>query len=140
MTSRFLSQRFLHISRGFSSTSIRRQSQTTQLFLNGEFVNSQTNQYFDLYNPATQELVTRVPQATQQELEEAVKSAEYAFKDWRKTSLLSRQRIMLDLQQAIRDNMDVLATSITTEQGKTFNDAKGDVLRGLRKSLLSLCP
>lgn len=39
---------------------------------------------------------------------------------------------MLDLQALIRDNMDELARSITREQGKTFADAKGDVLRGLQ--------
>ncbi|KAH6568734.1 hypothetical protein BASA60_008490 [Batrachochytrium salamandrivorans] len=55
-----------------------------------------------------------------------------AFKTWRKSSVLSRQRIMLDLQLLIRNNMDTIAHSIVLEQGKTFADAKGDVLRGLQ--------
>jgi hypothetical protein len=54
---------------------------------------------------ATQELVTRVPQATQAELNEATKSAASAFKEWKKTTVLTRQRKMLDLQDAIKDNM-----------------------------------
>jgi malonate-semialdehyde dehydrogenase (acetylating)/methylmalonate-semialdehyde dehydrogenase len=105
---------------------------TTQLLINGEWITSQTNTYYDVLNPATQELITRVPQATDAELKEAAKSAQYAFKDWKKTSVLSRQRIMLDLQHAIRGNMDAIAASITREQGKTLADAKGDVLRGLQ--------
>jgi malonate-semialdehyde dehydrogenase (acetylating)/methylmalonate-semialdehyde dehydrogenase len=58
-----------------------------------------------VHNPATQELVTRVPQATPKELKEAAHAASLAFKTWRKSSILARQRIMLDLQKAIRDNM-----------------------------------
>ncbi|ORX66733.1 hypothetical protein DL89DRAFT_324698 [Linderina pennispora] len=86
---------------------------TTKLFINGEFVESQTNE----------EVVTRVPKATAAELNEAAASAQSAFKEWRRTSVLTRQRKMLDLQHA---------ASIVTEQGKVFSDAQGDVLRGLQ--------
>ncbi|KAJ1948081.1 hypothetical protein FBU59_001757 [Linderina macrospora] len=105
---------------------------TTKLFINGEFVESQTTEWIDVHNPATQELVTRVPKATPQELQEAAASAQSAFKEWRRTSVLTRQRKMLDLQHAVRHNMDKLAASIVTEQGKVFSDAQGDVLRGLQ--------
>ncbi|TPX32445.1 hypothetical protein SmJEL517_g04458 [Synchytrium microbalum] len=108
------------------------QPHRTQLYIGGEFFESQTSKWFELRNPATQELVTMVPQATPQELKHAARSAEDAFKTWKKTSVLTRQRVMLNLQALIRDNMDELAKSITTEQGKTFGDAKGDVLRGLQ--------
>ncbi|KAJ1332446.1 methylmalonate-semialdehyde dehydrogenase (acylating) [Batrachochytrium salamandrivorans] len=104
----------------------------TQLYINGQFINSQTDQWFELRNPATQEIVTYVPQATPSELKEAARNSQDAFKTWRKSSVLSRQRIMLDLQLLIRNNMDTIAHSIVLEQGKTFADAKGDVLRGLQ--------
>ncbi|KAI0229766.1 hypothetical protein L0F63_003342 [Massospora cicadina] len=81
---------------------------------------------------ATQELLTRVPQSTPEELKEATLAANLAFKTWRNTSVLTRQRKMLDLQVLIRDNMDRIAKSIVEEQGKTLQDAKGDVLRGLQ--------
>ncbi|RKP13520.1 Aldehyde/histidinol dehydrogenase [Piptocephalis cylindrospora] len=109
-----------------------RLSHETQLYINGEWINSQTQDWIDLHNPATQELVTRVPQATSAELAEAARSSELAFKTWKKTSILSRQRILLDLQARIRQEMDPIARSIVEEQGKTFTDAKGDVLRGLQ--------
>ncbi|KAJ1910363.1 hypothetical protein H4219_006227 [Mycoemilia scoparia] len=105
---------------------------TTKLYINGEFIESQATTHYDVINPATQEIVTKVPQATPQELQEAVRSAQLAFKEWRRTSVLTRQRKMLDLQYLIRQNMDLLAASIVQEQGKVFSDAQGDVMRGLQ--------
>lgn len=104
----------------------------TPYFINNKFVNSTTDKYIDLYDPATNNLVTRVPQNTQEEMEAAVASAEKAFKTWSATSVLHRQQIMFKFVALIRENWDRLAASITLEQGKTFADAKGDVLRGLQ--------
>ncbi|KAJ2256817.1 hypothetical protein EV176_007045, partial [Coemansia sp. RSA 451] len=116
----------------FQRTLHKRAMSTTQLFINGEFIDSQATEHIEVRNPATQEIVTRVPQTTQHELDEAARSASHAFREWRKTSVLSRQRKMLDLQHAIRANMDELATSIVNEQGKVMGDARGDVMRGLQ--------
>ena len=104
----------------------------TPYFLNNKFVQSTTDKYIDLPDPATNNLVTRVPQMTDEEMKAAVASAEQAFKSWRNTTVLHRQQIMFRFVQLIKDNMDRLAASITLEQGKTFADAKGDVLRGLQ--------
>jgi len=104
----------------------------TQNFLDNKLVDSQASQWIDLYDPATNNLVTRVPQSTDEELKASVDSAEKAFKSWRETSLLHRQQIMFKFVALIRQNWDRLAASITLEQGKTFGDAKGDVLRGLQ--------
>ncbi|KAJ3197007.1 Methylmalonate-semialdehyde dehydrogenase [acylating] mitochondrial [Irineochytrium annulatum] len=102
------------------------------LYINGEFIDSQTNEWLELRNPATQEVVCHVPQPTAAELKHAGDVAHNAFKTWKKSTVLTRQRIMLNLQALIRDNMDRIAESITEEQGKTIPDAKGDVLRGLQ--------
>ncbi|KAF1969019.1 Methylmalonate-semialdehyde dehydrogenase [Bimuria novae-zelandiae CBS 107.79] len=104
----------------------------TQNFLNNAFVASSATQWIDLHDPATNNLVTRVPQSTDAELVAAVDSAEKAFKSWSATSLLARQQIMFKYVHLIRENWDRLAASITLEQGKTFADARGDVLRGLQ--------
>ncbi|KAK7541033.1 Aldehyde/histidinol dehydrogenase [Phyllosticta citribraziliensis] len=104
----------------------------TQNFLDNQFTSSKASQWIDLYDPATNNLVTRVPQSTDAELKAAVDSAEKAFPEWRKTSLLHRQQIMFKFVALIRENWDRLAASITLEQGKTFADARGDVLRGLQ--------
>ncbi|KAF4124001.1 malonate-semialdehyde dehydrogenase (acetylating) / methylmalonate-semialdehyde dehydrogenase [Geosmithia morbida] len=104
----------------------------TPYFLNNAFYESETTEYIDLPDPATNNLVTRVPQMTDAELKAAVASAEAAFEPWRNTTVLHRQQIMFRFVQLIKDNMDRLAASITLEQGKTLADAKGDVLRGLQ--------
>jgi len=104
----------------------------TPYFVDNEFRSSKATQWIDLYDPATNNLVTRVPQSTDEELRAAVDSAEKAFPKWRATSILSRQQIMFKYVALIREHWDRLAASITLEQGKTFADAKGDVLRGLQ--------
>src|SRR5271155_2709160 len=104
----------------------------THNFLDNELVPSKASTWIDLFDPATNNLVTRVPQSTPEELQAAVRSAQKAFPTWRATSIMAKQQIMFRLTALIRENMDRLAASITLEQGKTFADAKGDVLRGLQ--------
>lgn len=106
--------------------------QDTPNFIDNQFVPSKATKWIDLYDPATNNLVTRVPQSTDEELKAAIDSAEKAFPAWRATSLFARQQIMFKYVALIRENWDRLAASITLEQGKTFADAKGDVLRGLQ--------
>lgn len=104
----------------------------TTNFIDNRFVPSKTTSWIDLHDPATNNLVTRVPQSTDEELRAAVESAKKAFPAWRATSILHRQQIMFRFVALIREHWDRLAASITLEQGKTFADAKGDVLRGLQ--------
>ncbi|KAL3451054.1 Aldehyde/histidinol dehydrogenase [Aspergillus insuetus] len=104
----------------------------TTNFLNNEFIPSKASTWIDLFDPATNNLVTRVPQSTDEELRAAVESAQKAFPAWRATSVMARQQIMFKFVSLIRQHWDRLAASITLEQGKTFADAKGDVLRGLQ--------
>eukprot|EP00800_Vazella_pourtalesii_P021670 TRINITY_DN8164_c0_g1_i1.p1 TRINITY_DN8164_c0_g1~~TRINITY_DN8164_c0_g1_i1.p1 ORF type:complete len:520 (-),score=113.19 TRINITY_DN8164_c0_g1_i1:110-1669(-) len=105
---------------------------TTKLFINGEFVESHTSKWIDVHNPATNEVVTRVPCTTQAEMTAAVDAAQNAFASWSEQSVLSRQRVMFNLQDLIRTNQGKIAQLITEEQGKTIPDAEGDVLRGLQ--------
>ncbi|CAG01511.1 unnamed protein product [Tetraodon nigroviridis] len=105
---------------------------TTKLFIDGKFVESSTSEWLDIHNPATNEVVGRVPKATQEEMLAAVDSCSRAFHSWSETSILSRQQIFLRYQQLIKDNIKELARMITLEQGKTLADAEGDVFRGLQ--------
>jgi len=104
----------------------------TPYFIDNEFVPSKADKWIELHDPATNNLVTRVPQMTDAELEAVVASAQKAFPAWRNMSVLARQQIMFKFVNLVRENWDRLAASITLEQGKTFPDAKGDVLRGLQ--------
>ncbi|CAN7623432.1 CoA-acylating methylmalonate-semialdehyde dehydrogenase [Pseudorhodoferax sp. LjRoot39] len=104
---------------------------TVKLLIDGQFVESRSAEWRDIVNPATQEVLARVPFATPQEIDAAVASAKTAFKTWRKTAIGARARIFLKYQQLIRENMAELAAILTAEQGKTLPDAEGDVFRGL---------
>ena len=104
----------------------------TYNFLDNQFTPSSATQWIPLYDPATNNLVTRVPQSTDEELQAAVASAQRAFPAWRAMSVLHRQQVMFRFVALIREHWDRLAASITLEQGKTFADARGDVLRGLQ--------
>ncbi len=104
---------------------------TVKLLIGGQIVESKTTQWRNVVNPATQEVLARVPFATPDEIDAAVASAHEAFKTWKKTPIGARGRIFLKLQQLIRENMGELAALLTAEQGKTLPDAEGDVFRGV---------
>lgn len=105
--------------------------QKVKQLINGQFIDSTTTQWIDLTDPATQEVIAKVPQTTDDEINQAVAAAKEAFKSWRKTPINTRARIFLKYQQLIREHMDELAELLTAEQGKTLADARGDVFRGL---------
>ncbi|OTA99244.1 hypothetical protein M426DRAFT_68202 [Hypoxylon sp. CI-4A] len=104
----------------------------TLQFLDNKFVASETSEFIDVHDPATNNVVTRVPCSTDAELQASVQSALRAFPKWRATSVMTKQQIMFRFVALIRENMDRLASVITLEGGKTFADAEGDVLRGLQ--------
>uniref|UniRef100_UPI00358FEEA4 methylmalonate-semialdehyde/malonate- semialdehyde dehydrogenase [acylating], mitochondrial-like n=1 Tax=Myxine glutinosa TaxID=7769 RepID=UPI00358FEEA4 len=105
---------------------------TTKLLIDGKFVESNTQDWIDVHNPATGKIVTRVPKATNEEMESAVQACVKAFPAWSSTSVMTRQQVFLKYQQLIKDNIKELARIITREQGKTLADAEGDVFRGIQ--------
>lgn len=105
--------------------------ETAKLLINGQFIESETQEWQDIVNPATQEVIGRVPFATVQEVDAAIQAAQDAFASWRQTPIQARMRIMLKLQDLIRTNMKEIARVLTAEQGKTLADAEGDIQRGL---------
>lgn len=105
---------------------------TTKLFINGEFVESDTNEWLDVHNPATNQVVSRVPLATKEELQTALDGAKAAYPSWSSRSIISRQGVISNYKYLIQQNMKRLAESITVEQGKTLLDAEGDITRGLQ--------
>ncbi|WP_027966188.1 CoA-acylating methylmalonate-semialdehyde dehydrogenase [Halomonas halocynthiae] len=101
------------------------------MYIDGKAVTSQSQDWRDVVNPATQEVVARVPFCTTEEVELAIANAKQAFKTWRKVPLGKRMRIMLKFQALIREHTDELAALISEEHGKTLPDAAGEVGRGL---------
>ncbi|BBP98407.1 methylmalonate-semialdehyde dehydrogenase (acylating) [Burkholderia sp. SFA1] len=104
---------------------------TAKLLIDGQLVDSKTAEWRDIVNPATQEVVGRVPFATTDEVNAAVAAAHKAFQTWRTTPLGVRMRLMLKFQDLVRQNQKRIAQTLTAEQGKTLADAEGDIFRGL---------
>jgi malonate-semialdehyde dehydrogenase (acetylating) / methylmalonate-semialdehyde dehydrogenase len=104
---------------------------TAKLLIDGKFVESRSAEWRDIVNPATQEVVGRVPFATREEVDAAVASAAKAFQTWKTTPIGTRMRLMLRFQDLVRQNMKRVAQTLTAEQGKTLADAEGDIFRGL---------
>lgn len=101
------------------------------LLIGGKLVQSQTTEWRDVINPATQEVLAHVPFATRAELDLAVADAKQAFQSWRHSGQGTRMRVMLRFQQLLREHTGKLADMITREHGKTLPDAEGEVGRGL---------
>ncbi|WP_416422303.1 CoA-acylating methylmalonate-semialdehyde dehydrogenase [Pseudomonas sp. App30] len=102
-----------------------------KLLIDGEWVESQASEWRDIVNPATQQVLARVPFATQAEVDAAVAAAQKAFLSWRNTPVGARMRIMLKFQALIREHSKRIAQTLSAEQGKTLADAEGDIFRGL---------
>jgi malonate-semialdehyde dehydrogenase (acetylating)/methylmalonate-semialdehyde dehydrogenase len=104
---------------------------TVKLLIGGKFVDSKSKNWKNVTNPATQQVLARVPLCGKDEVDQAVAAAKEAFKTWRKTPIGTRARIFLKYQQLIREHMKELGAILTAEQGKTLPDAEGDIFRGL---------
>jgi malonate-semialdehyde dehydrogenase (acetylating)/methylmalonate-semialdehyde dehydrogenase len=101
------------------------------LIIGGKKVISASEQWLDVLNPATQEIVARVPCATMDEVDEAIANARNAFPAWRDTPSPKRMRLMMRFRQLLEDNTERLAEMITREHGKTLPDAEGEVGRAI---------
>ncbi|MEH6651972.1 MAG: CoA-acylating methylmalonate-semialdehyde dehydrogenase [Motiliproteus sp.] len=106
-------------------------SKQVPLFINGEFVQSQTDQWIPVTNPATQEVIAQVPCATDAEMEAAIASAATAFETWKEVAVSERARVMLRYQALLKEHQEEIATILCEETGKTFEDGMGDVWRGI---------
>ncbi|UZE24485.1 CoA-acylating methylmalonate-semialdehyde dehydrogenase [Pseudomonas sp. B21-056] len=105
--------------------------QTVKLLIDGEWVESRTSEWHDIVNPATQQVLAKVPFATASEVDAAIAAAQRAFQTWKLTPIGARMRIMLKLQALIREHSKRIAAVLSAEQGKTLADAEGDIFRGL---------
>ncbi|MGM0428692.1 MAG: CoA-acylating methylmalonate-semialdehyde dehydrogenase [Pseudomonadota bacterium] len=106
-------------------------SKKVPLYIDGEFVASKSEQWIPVTNPATQEVIAQVPVATQSEMEAAVESAREAFKTWKEVPVSERARVMMRYQALLKEHQEEIAETLAQETGKTFEDAKGDVWRGI---------
>lgn len=97
------------------------------LFINGEWTGNDLEK-IDIFNPATGELIGKVPNGGRIETEYAIDSAYQAFRSWSKTTAYERAKYLKKLHQLILTHKSELAVLITLEMGKPLQEAEGEVV------------
>ena len=100
-------------------------------FIGGEWVAAQTSEYLDVPNPATEEVLARVPMSSAADVDAAVKAARSAFVDWSELAVPERANYMFLFREALNDYREELTRLCTTENGKVYSDSAGEVRRGI---------
>lgn len=99
----------------------------TPMFIGGKEVAGASGKTVDVFNPSTEERVGCVPEASAEEIDLAVRTAHQAFGEWRDTPAAERGGAMMKLVNAVRAHVDEIGRVLTSEQGKPFPQAKGEI-------------
>ncbi len=100
-------------------------------FIGGKEVKGSSGRFGDVFNPNTGEVQAKVALAKRSEVEAAIANAEQAQPDWAGTNPQRRARVMFKFLELVQKEYDSLARLLSSEHGKTFPDARGDIQRGL---------
>ncbi len=95
--------------------------------INGERVRSENNEFIDVINPATGQVIAQVPNGGKAEAKKAVDAAYGAFKQWSAKTAGERSQLLMKWFQLIDDNKEDLAITMTKEQGKPLKEALGEI-------------
>jgi malonate-semialdehyde dehydrogenase (acetylating)/methylmalonate-semialdehyde dehydrogenase len=105
--------------------------ETLTNFVGGRWVASRAAESLDVHNPATGEVIAKTPLSTGEDLDAAVQAAKKAFPAWRDTPVVVRARAMFRFRQLLEDHFEELAATVTREHGKTLEESRGSVRRGI---------
>ena len=100
-------------------------------YIDGSWCESAASHYVDVQNPATAELLAQTPLSPPSEVEEAANAAAKAFDGWRRTPATQRIQHLFKLKDLLEEHFEGLARAITVENGKTLNDARGEMRRAV---------
>ena len=100
-------------------------------FIGGRWVKAHATEFFDVHNPAVGEVIGRTPLSTSADVDAAVQAAANAFPAWRATPVNQRAQVLYRLKALMEAQFDELARIVTTEHGKTLDEARGSVRRGI---------
>jgi len=101
------------------------------MLIGGEPRQSGSGEFEEVINPATGDVLSRVPMCTESDVDAAVQAAVRAFPGWRETPVPQRVQVLFRLKQLLEQNFDDLARMVVRENGKTIEDARGEVRRGI---------
>lgn len=104
---------------------------TLKNWIGGAWVESASTKVEPVYNPATEEVLAYVPLSTKEDVNRAVQNAKETFASWSRTPVPKRARILFKYQQLLVDHWEELAQLVTKENGKSYTEAYGEVLRGI---------
>ncbi len=105
--------------------------ETLHHYINGERVAGASSRFGDVFNPALGQVARQVPYASAAEVSEAVEVADAALPAWSATPPAARAQVMFAFRELVRKNIDRLAVAVSQEHGKTLEDARGSIGRGL---------
>jgi len=100
-------------------------------FIGGRWVSAQTTEFFDVHNPAVGDVIGRTPLSTGADVDAAVRAATDAFPAWRDTPVNARAQVLYRFKALLEQNFEEMARIVTTEHGKTLDEARGSVRRGI---------
>jgi malonate-semialdehyde dehydrogenase (acetylating) / methylmalonate-semialdehyde dehydrogenase len=100
-------------------------------FIGGRWVSAQTTEFFDVHNPAVGDVIGRTPLSTSADVDAAVRAATSAFPAWRDTPVNARAQVLYRFKALLEENFEEMARIVTTEHGKTLDEARGSVRRGI---------
>ena len=98
----------------------------TDLYINGQWKPGSTNTRFDVFNPATEELITTVASAEIEDANAALDAAEVAMKEWSARTPRARSEVLRKAWELMTKRLDEFANLITLENGKARADAIGE--------------
>ncbi|NYE21850.1 NAD-dependent succinate-semialdehyde dehydrogenase [Pigmentiphaga litoralis] len=102
--------------------------QDLALYIDGEFIKGGDRREQDIINPATQEVLGKLPHATPADLDRALAAAQRAFETWKKTSPLERSRILRKVAELTRERAQEIGRNITLDQGKPLAEAVAEIM------------
>jgi malonate-semialdehyde dehydrogenase (acetylating)/methylmalonate-semialdehyde dehydrogenase len=102
-----------------------------QNYINGKWVSSTSEKFREVTNPATAEVLAKVPVSSLAELDDAVQIAHKTFQSWRRVPVTTRIQYMFRLKGLLEANFEDLAKSITLEHGKTMDESRGEMRRAI---------
>ena len=105
--------------------------QTVRNYIGGEWLSPTTANYHELINPATGDALGKVPLCGTTEVSEAVRAAREAFPKWRETPVVQRARYLFKFKTLLEENFDEIAKLVVQENGKTLDEARGSLRRGV---------
>ncbi len=98
------------------------------LYIDGQFIGAEGRKQGDVLNPATNQVIAKLPHATTEDLQRALNAAQRAFESWKKTSPLERGKILRKVAELARERANDIGRNITLDQGKPLAEAVGEVV------------